>query len=305
MDRHVCSFLCALHESSRTLPPQRFRPWALRELQRLVPCERLVWGYGSGGEHALMVAAVQEGGPSEWAGCGMCCRQHTPSGLWLAVGGAVQPLSSMQSACGQCGSGVGPRDHGLKHMVSCAELLPGGGGIVFISLCRDRCGFTGTEQRMATGLIWQLFVAARNNDHFSLARMRSDAGYAIVDRNGHIHSHDERFAAQASCEWGPPGRSRLPLKPELMSGQGYPGRHNSFRACRFAERYLVTARPASPLDRLTRRERQIASGFARGNSCKEVARALSLSPHTVRNHLQNIYRKLAVRDKAQLARLLN
>lgn len=59
------------------------------------------------------------------------------------------------------------------------------------------------------------------------------------------------------------------------------------------------------LARLTAREAEIARRYARGLSCKNIARELGLSPATVRNHLSAAYDKLEVSDKATLANLLS
>ena len=39
--------------------------------------------------------------------------------------------------------------------------------------------------------------------------------------------------------------------------------------------------------------------IARGNSNKEIARALKISDQTVKNHITSILRKLAVNDRTQ------
>lgn len=54
---------------------------------------------------------------------------------------------------------------------------------------------------------------------------------------------------------------------------------------------------------LTLREIEIANSVARGNCDKLVARDLGISPNTVKNHMRNIYRKLNVSDRFQLALL--
>jgi DNA-binding NarL/FixJ family response regulator len=50
---------------------------------------------------------------------------------------------------------------------------------------------------------------------------------------------------------------------------------------------------------LTRRELDIVTAFARGRGNKQIARDLSISEKTVRNHVSNIYRKLHVYDRTQ------
>jgi DNA-binding NarL/FixJ family response regulator len=53
-------------------------------------------------------------------------------------------------------------------------------------------------------------------------------------------------------------------------------------------------------DGLTTREREMVILIARGMVVKEIARLLNVSEKTVRNHLSNIYRKLAIYDRSQV-----
>jgi len=76
-------------------------------------------------------------------------------------------------------------------------------------------------------------------------------------------------------------------------------------AATFAERARrelsrVGLRPAAPLH-LTETEQRIAELTARGMTTKEVAAALFLSPRTVAANLTRIYRKLGVRNRAELS----
>ncbi len=50
---------------------------------------------------------------------------------------------------------------------------------------------------------------------------------------------------------------------------------------------------------LTPREVELLQLFARGNSYKEAARTLDISPLTVGNHVKSIYRKLAVHSRGE------
>ena len=58
------------------------------------------------------------------------------------------------------------------------------------------------------------------------------------------------------------------------------------------------------LDQLTRREREIAAMAAAGASSRDIAAKLVLSVRTVDNHLQNVYSKLGVTSRDELARVL-
>lgn len=57
----------------------------------------------------------------------------------------------------------------------------------------------------------------------------------------------------------------------------------------------------TPAPKLTPRERDIVRHVARGLRNAEVAAALSISEETVKTHLNNIFRKLGLRDRVELA----
>jgi DNA-binding NarL/FixJ family response regulator len=61
-------------------------------------------------------------------------------------------------------------------------------------------------------------------------------------------------------------------------------------------------RAQAPKPLLTPRESEILSALARGESSKQIARALDLSVRTVETHRQNIKRKLELDSPADLMR---
>ena len=67
---------------------------------------------------------------------------------------------------------------------------------------------------------------------------------------------------------------------------------------------LIRLRSPQAADDLGAREREVARLYTEGKSHKEIARALNISPKTVRNHLQNIFRKLRVSNRVGLAQCM-
>lgn len=66
------------------------------------------------------------------------------------------------------------------------------------------------------------------------------------------------------------------------------------------------ATPAAPrLECLSQRERQVAEAAGRGATNKEIARVMDITERTVKAHLSAAYEKLGVRDRMQLALLVN
>jgi DNA-binding NarL/FixJ family response regulator len=70
-----------------------------------------------------------------------------------------------------------------------------------------------------------------------------------------------------------------------------------------ARRVVVAFRDPAPTpddpSALTAREIQIVEGLAQGSQYKEIAKKLDISFHTVRTHVQHIYKKLHVRTRKQ------
>ncbi|MCG8670518.1 MAG: helix-turn-helix transcriptional regulator, partial [Pseudomonadales bacterium] len=66
---------------------------------------------------------------------------------------------------------------------------------------------------------------------------------------------------------------------------------------------LVGVRPASMIDQLTEREREVVHWITQGLTYKEVARKIGLAPSTVSNHLYRVYHKLGISSKTELVQL--
>ncbi len=75
-----------------------------------------------------------------------------------------------------------------------------------------------------------------------------------------------------------------------------------------SELYATGARPrtdaVSGIEALTASERRVADLAAEGNSNRDIAQALFVTPKTVEVHLSNTYRKLGIRGRRELAGLL-
>ena len=69
------------------------------------------------------------------------------------------------------------------------------------------------------------------------------------------------------------------------------------RLVHFFSKPALVSDPAFP--ELTDREREILDLIAHGETNAEIAQRLVLSPHTVRNHISNIFSKLQVADRAE------
>jgi two-component system nitrate/nitrite response regulator NarL len=89
----------------------------------------------------------------------------------------------------------------------------------------------------------------------------------------------------------------------VVAGQYWVGRDTVSDIVRhLRERAASAARKRlSPADRLTPREREIVAWVAAGESNREVAHRLSLAEDTVKHHISNVFDKLGVSNRAELA----
>lgn len=69
------------------------------------------------------------------------------------------------------------------------------------------------------------------------------------------------------------------------------------RLVHFFSKPVISFDPVFP--ELTQREREILDLIAQGKTNAEITQGLVLSPHTVRNHISNIFSKLQVADRAE------
>jgi DNA-binding CsgD family transcriptional regulator len=101
-----------------------------------------------------------------------------------------------------------------------------------------------------------------------------------VESREHLRSALEAFEALGASPWADRARAELRASGET-----------------------ARKRDPSTLSQLTPQELQIARFVAEGLSNKEVAAQLFLSPRTIDSHLRNVFAKLAITSRTQLARL--
>lgn len=88
---------------------------------------------------------------------------------------------------------------------------------------------------------------------------------------------------------------------QVMAGQSVMPLNLINAALRQSEREI---RPADALNTLTPREREVLAQIAEGLTNKEIARRLSVSPATIKAHVERIIAKLGVSDRTQAAVLV-
>jgi DNA-binding CsgD family transcriptional regulator len=161
----------------------------------------------------------------------------------------------------------------------------------------------------ASGTDWALGIAARSR---ALLLDGQDAEALYVEATERLaRSHMAVDLARAHLlhgEWLRRERRRVDARKELRVAHDL---FTDFGAEAFAERARVELeatgerarkRSADTLDQLTPQEAQIARLVAEGDTNREIAARLFISPSTVEYHLRKVFRKLDVKSRTQLAR---
>ncbi len=99
-------------------------------------------------------------------------------------------------------------------------------------------------------------------------------------------------------------RTELRLALEIFEGVGADPWVELVRGELVATGETARRRGASATETLTRQELRIAQVLANGNTTREAAAALFLSPKTIEYHLHSIYGKLGVNTRSELATML-
>lgn len=184
----------------------------------------------------------------------------------------------------------------------------------FLSLFRGQAApvFSEGERGLVELLMPHLVQAEQTHWRLNLHRQFAQAGewQAQADEAGYLLQASPDFCQMLVREFPawPGGPLPEPLRPVLAARQGHwqgrqievvvqgPGAAGggpSPAACRITLRQRIG-------HGLTRREETIARAYAAGDSYKEIARQLGLSPATVRGYLRGCYLKLGVSNKAAL-----
>lgn len=154
-------------------------------------------------------------------------------------------------------------------------------------------------------------VLQANRINLRLARVieaASATASALVHVNGQLHHAAPGVAALLRLEWPDWGGHMLP--PELMAAlraspsRRFTGKRIGATADNWGDLIALHVKPLSSMGNLSPREALAARLYGSGLSTKEIARRMDVAPNTVRNFVQNVYRKLNVNDKAALAVLL-
>ena len=168
------------------------------------------------------------------------------------------------------------------------------------------------EMAKVSGTDWALGIAARSEALFAEDQRAEELYVEAVERLSRTRiAVDLARAHLLYGEWLRRQRRGVDARRELRSAHDL---FSDFGMEAFAERARVELeatgehvgkRPADTLGQLTPQEAQISRLVAEGNTNREIAAQLFISPSTVEYHLRKAFRKLDVKSRTQLARRIS
>lgn len=295
-------FILAIHDASMYLSPADFQRWALKETRQYVDFDFAIWGGGNGHNRQLHMATVLDQVDTffeTWEAI-----KHDDPYADLVIGNTEKTWSIEQLP--DFHHSLAYSEHWgryfARQMVSTMKVDAYTGLHIFVTLAREnqQAPFNARDIQTKNVITQHLFLASRHNDMHYLRANQAPASF--VDRRGVLHASLPEFYTLLVNEWGRQASQRLPeaVNHALWTTGHYHSRHISLNAEHYNHRLLVRA-AINPSVSLSPREEEIAWMYAEGNSHKQVAQLLQVSPTTVRTHLARIYQKLGISDKGSLA----
>ena len=167
------------------------------------------------------------------------------------------------------------------------------------------------DMARVSGTDWALGLAARSGALLAEGQAAEDLYREAIERLGRGRmAVDLARAHLLYGEWLRRERRRSDAREQLRIAHGL---FSDFGMDAFAERTRIELeatgeharkRTVDTLDELTPQESQIARLAADGDTNRQIAAQLFISPSTVEYHLRKAFRKLDVRSRTQLARRL-
>ena len=200
---------------------------------------------------------------------------------------------------------------GIEHIVSMATINSDTRLLHTISLHRSNINqpFTEIERALTEVIFSHLFEAVNKNWLANLPQLfpgnqcNNLSSIATCNSCGILQFALPAFIATCRHEWPKWMGPTLPEVVKLSMQNGslkFIGRKIVISMSHLNDLFLLRARPKLAADELSLRELEVALKFASGSDYKTIALELSVSPSTIKGHLNKIYTKLEINEKASL-----
>lgn len=315
----VSSYLLQLYERAGEADAKAYSSFALDGIRHLLGAHKAWWGVMSVSESGpQLLGSFRSGLPAEYETAWESVK-HDDS-VTATVARVKNRTVALDADAIPPASGLVRLAEGfdLRQVLSLSVDLPDQkDAFMFVSLYRGQGQrpFTPEDRSINRSLIPHLHAAWKQNLRGRLRtvedRTQDDVHKAFVDQVGSVVQAEDGFAVSVARRW-PTWRGKAlpaPLRATVERARFAPGSWIgddawAVRAVPAGLLTLIELRQASPLDRLSPRENQVAKLYAEGATHKEIARITGLTPATVRHYLREVYAKLSIDNKASLATLV-
>ncbi len=308
----IDQFISQLYRESPQVPLANFSVWALDLLQQVIPFDGAAWGTGNIETRQFHTQATVD----------------IPTDIFdkLVRYSDINPIvDKLISTTGQAidmSDVVNDDDFyqsqlylkcfnpfGIERILSSIHANERAGIFTLLTLYRyDRNHiFSEHEKKIQSQLLFHLLSAASHRQLLALSEQQvtpSLSQSAICDKQGLYHAVEPSFLDILDDHLATNISDKFPLP--LLPQEGEFSRDKLlFTQQNLGELRRISVRLKSPLDDLTEREQQVVSGICQGNTFKQIARNLTLSPSTISNHLYRIYIKLGINSRSELVDLVS
>lgn len=301
-----------LYQSAMLESPDLFQDVALRNLHEVIGFDRAWWGIMSPASRGFQLHSSYR---HELPAAFEAHWKEVSSDDALASNVHSKPRTTVHFSYKDLHSTPGllslNLEHNLQQALCTSVFLPDRKSFLFISLFRSgkyAKAFSQQDIAIKQRMTPHLYASWKTNLQAEIERTRIPnrmlgASSAFVDSTGTIVCADAAFTAMLSDIWPTwTGGKQLPVDFwQSQDKRATPTLTVNTLPCGGLMRIDVAH--SSRFNKLSQREKQIASEYSEGLSYKEIAAFLNISPATVRHYLQMIYEKLGIRDKAELVRI--
>jgi DNA-binding CsgD family transcriptional regulator len=314
----IHAFILALLSAVHGVSPEEFQKKIMDQLQLLIPFDKGLWLSGYVKELLfthVYLHNLPETLMTSWES--MKGQDRVLKGILEESPGKTVDMREFYTRDERMNADIyqkHSRKFGIEHVITTALPDYHTGLVEAISLYRsDRDAPFSKEDRKLKEYLFPLMVEAfcynQLNYMLSISRQSHAASLAVCDEKAWLRHAEPGFYPLLKTVWPDWSGPVLP-KPmmELISSSTRSllrYEQVSFRHQKSSKLRLIFAHKRTLTRQLTKREDQIAVMFSSGKSHKEIAESLKISPATVRNHLDSVYKKLDVSNKIQLLNVIN
>ncbi|RYF70348.1 MAG: LuxR family transcriptional regulator [Comamonadaceae bacterium] len=293
--------------------PQDMLHQALHVLRALVPFDSAWWGEVSAGDVHIAPRNWLHGSiglsksfAQEWNA--LAAEDEFARVSMQRLGTVIRERDVIEDPPGHPDVLAFSERHGLYHCMAITAELPDSGLLFFVSVYRPSARSEFTQEESV--LFGEFVVHLLQHWHHLLQRLQRDSpsrpwgSFALADPSGELLFVGLRISMALSEAW--PGWSGARLPTDVIKALARaPCSITVGKSCRLqlaACGPLVSISLASRHHKspLAPRELSVATLYARGQSSKDIAATLGLTPATVRTYLRTAYAVLGVRNKLEL-----